>query len=68
MFITEDLNRNLNDIINTFNKNNENLEFEIRFQQNNNFNFFSNLLHSLNLFRFINKSSEYNLDISIDNL
>ena len=48
MFITQDLNRSLNDLITQYNQNNNDLEFEIRFQQENNFNFFSNLLHSLN--------------------
>ena len=67
MFITQDLNRSLNDLITQYNQNNNDLEFEIRFQQENNFNFFSNLLHSLNKYNFKAKSVEYNLDISINN-
>ena len=67
MFITQDLNSNINHLIDQYNKNKNNLEFEIRFQQNNNFNFFSNLLHSLNKYNFKIKTVEYNLDISINN-
>ena len=74
MFITEEQNSNINYLIDQYNKNNNennnddnNLEFEIRFQQKNNFNFFSNLLHSLNKYNFKTKSVEYNLDIFINN-
>jgi hypothetical protein len=67
MFISQDLNNNINHLIDQYNKNKNNLEFEIRFQQNNNFNFFSNLLHSLNKYNFKIKTVEYNLDISINN-
>ena len=74
MFITEEQNSNINYLINQYNqynnennKDNNNLEFEIRFQQKNNFNFFSNLLHSLNKYNFKTKSVEYNLDIFINN-